>query len=71
MVIPPRMLNGQMFYTWENAKLIPRNDPSAASDVLAQDGRYYALTSSTQRHDMGEKVISKISCSKSFNGTRC
>ncbi len=62
VVIPPKTVNGQIFYTWENAKLIPRDDPNAASDVLAQDGRYYVLTSSTQRHDMGEKVDSKILC---------
>ena len=62
VVIPPTTVNGQTVYSWDNAKLIPRNDPNAASDVLAQDGRYYVLTSSTQRHDMGEKVISKILC---------
>ena len=62
VVIPRKTVNGHIVYTWDDAKIIPRDDPNAASDVLAQDGRYYALTSSTQRHDMGEKVISKISC---------
>jgi hypothetical protein len=62
VVITPKTVNGQIFYTWDNAKIIPRDDPNSASDVIAQDGRYYALTSSTQRHDMGEKVINKISC---------
>ena len=61
-VIPPKIFNGKTLYSWENAKVIPRIDTIPASDVLAQDGRYYTLGISTQRHDMGDKVINKIEC---------
>ncbi len=60
-VIPPRKVNGKILYTWDEAKLlsIAKGD---FCDVLAQDGRYYTLTSSTERHDMGERVITYVSC---------
>jgi hypothetical protein len=59
-LIPAKNVNGKTFYTWDNAKLLPIHGDF--SDVLAQDGRYYVLTSSTERHDMGEKVITYVSC---------
>ncbi len=61
-VMPPKILDGQTIFTWDNAKLVPLGNPDAPSDVLAQDGRFYTLLSSTERHDMGEKVITKVLC---------
>jgi hypothetical protein len=61
LVFPPKIVNGMSAYTWDNAKLLTI-DKADFSDVLAQDGHYYVLRSSTERHDMGETVITYVSC---------
>jgi hypothetical protein len=60
-IIPAKNLNGKTVYSWENAKLLPLENGDF-SDVLAQDGRFYGLRCSTERHDMGDNVISNVSC---------
>ena len=62
VVITPKVVNGKTLYAWDGANVIPRTNPGAASDVLAQDGRFYTLTASAQRHDVGEKVVNTIEC---------
>jgi len=62
-VIPATLTNGRLTFSWQGAKVIPRTPgPLPVSDVVAQDGHYYALRISTQRHDVGEKVLNKVEC---------
>ncbi len=63
-IIPPTLRNGQTFYTWDKAKLLPLEGmgPDAPSDVILQDGRYYTLFSSSERHDMGDTIKTYVSC---------
>ena len=59
-VFTPTLVNGRLFYTFQNTRIVPID--CLASDVIVQDGRYFTLSSSTQRHDIGDEVVSYVNC---------
>ena len=61
-VIPPTKFSGKLFYSWQNAKVVPRATDEPASDVIAEDGRYFTLMESAQRHDVGDDIRNRIEC---------
>jgi len=58
--IPRKMTNGKPSYDWADAKQIPLTTGPPAKDVLAQDGQYYILYNSEERHNFGGQTINAI-----------
>jgi hypothetical protein len=54
--IPPKTVNGRTIYTWENAKIIPLDDPESGSDVLAQDGPRFTLLHERRNSDIPSPI---------------
>ena len=59
LVLPPSDLNGHISYDWSKAQVIPCTKGTVISDILAQDGRFYALRST---RSFGEGNISSVQC---------
>jgi hypothetical protein len=59
-VIPPKTVNGKTAYDWADAKQVPLAAGEPAKDVLAQDGQFYVMRNSEQRHNFTSLTINAI-----------